>query len=75
MELVIRILSGMAPTSSARRPPPPGMARGYVAEIMVTWPIVLDAAVLALVTTFVASVLPAWRASRMNIVVALRRAR
>ncbi len=56
-------------------PPPPGMARGYVAEIMVTWSIVLDAVLLALVTTLVASIIPAWRASRMNIVAALRSAR
>lgn len=56
-------------------PPPPGMARGYVAEIMVTWPIVADAVMLALLTTLVASVVPAWRASRMNIVAALRAAR
>ncbi len=56
-------------------PPPPGMARGYVAEVMVTWPIVLDAAILAIATTLVASLVPAWRASRLDIVAALRSAR
>jgi len=56
-------------------PPPPGMSRGYVGEIMVTWPIVLDSFALAFLTTLLASVFPAWKASRMNIVDALRRNR
>jgi putative ABC transport system permease protein len=53
-------------------PPPPGMAHGYVGEILITGGLVIDALVLALVTTFLASLMPAWRASRMNIVDALR---
>lgn len=53
-------------------PPPPGMAHGYTAEILVTPALVIDAAVLALVTTLVASAFPAWKAGRMNIVDALR---
>lgn len=53
-------------------PPPPGMARGYIGQILVTPQLVMDALVLALITTLVASLMPAWRASRMNIVDALR---
>lgn len=53
-------------------PAPPGMAHGYVAEILVTLPLALDAVVLALSTTLLASALPAWKAGRMNIVDALR---
>ncbi len=56
-------------------PAPPGMAFGYRAEIMVTLPIVLQAFALAIVTTLAASLYPAWMASRMNIVDALRRYR
>lgn len=53
-------------------PPPPGMSRGYIGEILVTQSIVLEALFLAVGTTFIASVYPAWRASKMNIIDALR---
>lgn len=53
-------------------PPPPGMARGYTGQILVTSNLALDAILLAMTTTLIASVMPAWRASRMNIVDALR---
>lgn len=53
-------------------PPPPGMAHGYIGEILVTPSLAGDALVLALVTTLLASLMPAWKASRMNIVDALR---
>lgn len=53
-------------------PPPPGMERGYVGEVLVTWPLLLEAVALAVITALIASVYPAWRASRMNIVDALR---
>jgi len=53
-------------------PPPPGMARGYTGQILVSVSLAADAFLLAMVTTLVASVMPAWRASQMNIVDALR---
>ncbi|MQM32371.1 MAG: ABC transporter permease [Candidatus Accumulibacter phosphatis] len=53
-------------------PPPPGMARGFTGQIHVTWPLALDALSLAFSTTLLASVYPAWKASRMEIVDALR---
>ncbi|ATE59117.1 ABC transporter permease [Thauera sinica] len=53
-------------------PPPPGMARGYLGQIAVTPALALDALLLAFVTTLVASLFPAWKASRMQIVDALR---
>ncbi|MDB5888004.1 MAG: transporter permease, partial [Rhodocyclales bacterium] len=37
-------------------PPPPGMAHGYVGQIRFSWPIALDALLLAGITTLVASV-------------------
>ncbi len=53
-------------------PPPPGMARGYTGQIMITLPLVIDALVLSTITTLLASLMPAWKASRLNIVDALR---
>lgn len=53
-------------------PPPPGMARGYIGAILISRTLAADALVLALVTTLLASLMPAWKASRMNIVDALR---
>lgn len=53
-------------------PPPPGMDSGYTGEILLTWKIAIEAAALAACTTLVASILPAWKASRMQIVDALR---
>lgn len=56
-------------------PPPPGMARGFTAEIHVGVALLRDALLIALGTTLVASLLPAIRASRLNIVDALRTSR
>jgi putative ABC transport system permease protein len=53
-------------------PPPPGMARGFLGQILIVPQLAVDALILALVTTFLASVMPALKASRMNIVDALR---
>jgi len=56
-------------------PPPPGMARGFTGAIRVTPALAFDAWLLAVLTTLAASVYPAWRASRLEIVDALRHAR
>jgi putative ABC transport system permease protein len=53
-------------------PAPPGSDKGFSAEILVTAPIVLSAFGLAVVTTLLSSVLPALKASRLEIVEALR---
>lgn len=53
-------------------PPPPGMEIGYVGAIRLSWVLVGSSVLIAIITTFVASVYPAWKASRMNIVDALR---
>jgi putative ABC transport system permease protein len=77
---VIGILLGalLALTISAigiPMPPPPGMARGYIGQIMVSPGLIFEALGLALFTTLLASILPAWKASRMIIVDALRHQR
>jgi putative ABC transport system permease protein len=53
-------------------PPPPGLTRGYIARVLLTPPIVLEAPILAIATTMLASFYPAWKASRMVIVDAIR---
>ena len=54
-------------------PPPPGQARAFTAEMIVTLPLVAQAFLLALITAVLAAVYPAWKASRTQIVDALRR--
>lgn len=66
------VLAGVVSAIGIPMPPPPGMAHGYVGEILITRGLMVDSLVLALVTTFLASIMPAWRASRLNIVDALR---
>jgi len=56
-------------------PPPPGQAREFTAEMLVTWPLVAEAVALAVITASLAAVYPAWRASRIAIVDALRSGR
>lgn len=56
-------------------PPPPGMEEGFDGQILLTFDIVAQAMAVAVVSSFLSSLYPAWRASRMNIVDALRRSR
>jgi putative ABC transport system permease protein len=56
-------------------PPPPGMARGYINLILVTPGLALDALLIACTTAVLATILPAWKASRVVIVDALRHGR
>lgn len=53
-------------------PPPPGMDTGFTAGILITPSLIFDSLILAVITTLLASVLPARRASRLVIVDALR---
>ncbi|MGA8146826.1 MAG: FtsX-like permease family protein [Gallionellaceae bacterium] len=53
-------------------PPPPGMSQGYSGHILVTGQLALNVFLLAVGTTLLASFYPAWKASRMEIVNALR---
>ncbi len=56
-------------------PPPPGQTREFTAEMIVTAPLVAKAVSLALATSVLAAIYPAWKASRTRIVDALRRGR
>jgi putative ABC transport system permease protein len=48
------------------------MSTGITGSILVTWPLATTSFLLAVGATIVASAYPAWKASRMNIVDALR---
>jgi len=56
-------------------PPPPGMTRGFTGQIRADTMIVFNAVVIAVVATLAASFYPAWRASKLNVIDALRKAR
>ena len=53
-------------------PPPPSLTRSYMARILLTPGIVIEAITIAVCTTTLASLYPAWKASRMVIVEAIR---
>lgn len=53
-------------------PPPPGMTEGYTGEIRITWSVMMNAFLIAFITTSLAGLYPAWKASRLQIINALR---
>ena len=53
-------------------PPAPGMAHGFTAKILFTPGIAVESLSLAVLTTLIAGLLPAYRASRFNIVDSIR---
>lgn len=56
-------------------PPAPGMDQGFTASIRLTWQLLAGGFLVAVVSAVLASLYPAWKASRLEIVDALRRAR
>jgi putative ABC transport system permease protein len=53
-------------------PPPPGSTRGFAVQIFVVPSVLAQAFRLSLVTAALASLYPAWRAARVDVVEALR---
>jgi putative ABC transport system permease protein len=53
-------------------PPPPGMEEGYTAKIRITPDVLMNAFLTALATSAFAGLYPAWKASRLQIINALR---
>jgi putative ABC transport system permease protein len=67
--------SGLAELISAigvPMPAPPGKTHGYIGGVLFTWRAACEALLLALATAVIASVYPAWKASRLEIVDTLR---
>jgi putative ABC transport system permease protein len=56
-------------------PPAPGMDHGFTAEIRATGSLLFGGFAVAVTSATLASLYPAWKASRLEIVDALRRAR
>jgi len=53
-------------------PPPPGAARGFTGEIRLSWTLAATSYLLSIGTSTLASMFPAWKASRINIIDAIR---
>jgi len=53
-------------------PPPPGSTRGFLVQIFVVPAVLAQAVQLSIVAATLASLYPAWRAARLNVVEALR---
>ncbi len=53
-------------------PPPPGMEEGYTGKIRITLNVMRNAFLIAFITTALAGLYPAWKASRLQIINALR---
>ncbi len=53
-------------------PPPPGSSRGFTGQIRLSWSLAATSYLLAVSTSTAASLFPAWKASRINIIDALR---
>ena len=53
-------------------PPPPGSTRGFAVQIFVVPSVLAQAFRLSIITATLASLYPAWRAARLDVVEALR---
>ena len=69
------LLAALISSIGIPMPPPPGMSQGFSGGILVSGRLLANAFLLALCTTLAASLYPAWKASRMEIVDALRHTR
>ena len=66
------VLAKIVSAIGIQLPPPPGSTRGFVVQILVVPAVLEQAFRLSLVTATLASLYPAWRAARQDVVEALR---
>jgi len=66
------VLAKVITVLGIKLPPPPGSTRGFAVQIFVVPEVLSRAFWLSLVTAALASLYPAWRAARLNVVEALR---
>ncbi len=66
------VLAKVVSAVGIQLPPPPGSTRGFVVQILVVPQVLAQAFRLSLATATLASLYPAWRASRLDVVEALR---
>jgi putative ABC transport system permease protein len=66
------VLARLVSAIGIQLPPPPGSTRGFLVQIFVVPSVLLQAFRLSLLTAALASLYPAWRASRLDVVEALR---
>jgi putative ABC transport system permease protein len=65
-------LAELISTIGIPMPPPPGMEEGYTGKIRITLNVMMNAFLVAFITTALAGLYPAWKASRLQIINALR---
>jgi putative ABC transport system permease protein len=65
-------IAALASAIGVPMPAAPGMASGFIAGVDVSWASATSAFAIALVVAIAAAIYPAWRASRTNIIDALR---
>jgi len=67
-----KLLAALISDIGIPMPPPPGTAHGYTAQILFSWNTALESLALVICAVVIASIYPAWRGSRMQIVDSLR---
>jgi putative ABC transport system permease protein len=65
-------LAELISTIGIPMPPPPGMEEGYTGKIRISLNVMMNAFLIAFITTSLAGLYPAWKASRLPIIDALR---
>ncbi len=66
------VLARVVTAMGIHLPPPPGSTRGFAVQILVVPSVLAQALRLSVVTATLASLYPAWRAARLDVVEALR---
>lgn len=66
------VLAQVVTAMGIQLPPPPGSTRGFAVQIFVVPAVLAQAFRLSIVTAALASLYPAWRAARLDVVEALR---